>query len=245
MRFSTLFFIKIKNVAFSFGLLRALIFHKVLAGAEHKHLLSSKFATVVDIGANRGQFSIAARHWLPNSRIFAFEPLAKPASIFKNLFINDPRVSLHQAAIGPVEGDVKMHISARDDSSSLLPISKVQTDIFPGTHEVATAEVKIAPLNFFISADEIYGPALLKLDVQGYEFEALAGCESLFYKFHTIYCECSLITFYAGQRLAPDVISYLANNGFRLRSIANPTLNDRNEIIQADFLFEREMDGGI
>lgn len=238
-------FAKLLHVALSKRLLDSLIRHKVLAGTEHRHVLRCNFSTVVDIGANRGQFSLAALHWTPNAKIFAFEPLTNPASIFRDLFGDDERVTLYQAAIGPLVGEFDMHISARDDSSSLLPISKVQTDRFPGTHEVAKAKVQVAPLDTFIQSESITSPALLKLDVQGYEFEALIGCESLLYNFDNIYCECSFISFYSGQKLAADVISYLSNHGFQLHSIINPTLNERSEVIQADFLFVRQTDSAI
>ena len=46
-------------------LLRALLRHRVLAGAEHRQILGQKLAPVADIGANRGQFSLAVRRWAP------------------------------------------------------------------------------------------------------------------------------------------------------------------------------------
>jgi len=52
---------KLAHVLRSKELLRALVRHRVLAGAEHRHLLGPDLATVVDIGANRGQFSLAVR----------------------------------------------------------------------------------------------------------------------------------------------------------------------------------------
>ena len=56
-----------------------------VAGAiEHEALLKTlEFATVVDIGANRGQFALVARRCFPEARIIAFEPLAGPAKRFR------------------------------------------------------------------------------------------------------------------------------------------------------------------
>lgn len=45
------------------ALLRGLLRHRVLAGAEHRCVLAPELKTVVDIGANRGQFALAARQW--------------------------------------------------------------------------------------------------------------------------------------------------------------------------------------
>jgi hypothetical protein len=146
---------------------------------------------------------------------------------------------LHEAAVGPDAGQATIHISARDDSSSLLPISALQSAISPGTEEVATATVRVAPLDAFVKAEDLRGPALLKLDVQGYEYEALCGCEALLESFDTIYCECSLVELYAGQKLAADVIGWLAGRGFKLIDIHNLSHDASGRAIQADFEFAR------
>ena len=71
------------------------------------------------------------------------------------------------------------HVAAQDDSSSLLPITSTQTTLFPGTYEAETETVKVAPLSDFVMPAEVQPPALLKIDVQGYELMALEGCEDL------------------------------------------------------------------
>lgn len=221
-------------------LMRALVRHRVLAGAEHRYVLSRELNSVVDIGANRGQFSLAVRQWAPKARVISFEPLPGPAAIFRSVFSNDDHVLLHQAAIGPLAEQKTMHVSARDDSSSLLPISSVQTAMFPGTDEIATAEVRVGRLEEFVQADALRSPAMLKLDVQGFEYESLIGCESMLPLFDWVYCECSFVEFYSGQKLASDVIDWLARKGFNLDGIHNSTYDRCGQAVQADFLFLRK-----
>ena len=220
-------------------LLQALFRHQVLAGAEHRYVLTRDLGTLVDIGANRGQFALAVREWAPQARVISFEPLPGPAAIFRKVFSGDDRVLLHQAAIGPRPEQRTMHVSARDDSSSLLPISSVQTAMFPGTGEIATTEVRVGPLEEFVKADELRSPAMLKLDVQGFEYEALIGCESMLAHFDWVYCECSFVEFYSGQKLAADVIEWLAARGYGLCGVFNPAYDKEGQAVQADFLFQR------
>lgn len=229
---------KLLQALLSPRLLGALLRHRVLAGAEHRQVLSRQLNTVVDIGANRGQFSLAARRWAPAARVEAFEPLPGPADVFRRVFGGDGGVRLHPSAIGPVAETRAMHVSARDDSSSLLPISAAQTTMFPGTQEAGLASVSVAPLDAFLGADDIVAPALLKLDVQGYEFEALCGCEALLKSFDWVYCECSFVEFYTGQKLADEVVAWLGVRGFRLERTFNPA-RDGERTVQADFLFRR------
>jgi FkbM family methyltransferase len=177
---------KLLLVTRSPGWLHAFLAHGVLAGVEHRYVLSKGFRCIVDIGANRGQFALAARRFCPRAHIISFEPLAQPSAIFRKLFAQDDMVTFHQAAIGPEPGTVPMHVSREDDSSSLLPITGLQEKLFPGTAQERTENIRVGRLADFVAEDQIPTPALLKLDVQGYELEALKGCEDLIGKFSEV-----------------------------------------------------------
>lgn len=218
---------------------RALFVFRVAAGVEHTPVLSGlpDIHTVVDIGANRGQFALVVRRCFSNAKIISMEPLPGPAALFRRIFLKDTNVSLFESAIGPVKEERTMHVSSYDDSSSLLPISSLQTSVFPGTDEVDTIDVWTAPLHDFVHEKEIVSPALLKLDVQGFELDALRGCESLLSRFDWIYCECSFVELYVGQKLAADVIDWLSVKGFRVAGIYNPAYDNKGMSIQVDILF--------
>lgn len=212
----------------------------VVAGVEHTRALwGLNCRTVVDIGANRGQFALVSRRCFPNARIVSFEPLTEPAKRFIIVFQKDPGVILHQSAIGPRTGEATLHVAATDDSSSLLPISPLQERLFPKTGEIRTELVNVGLLSEFITPEEIVSPALLKLDVQGYELEALRGCEVLLSRFSYIYIECSFVELYTGQALVNDIIDRLRELEWRLNGIYNIIYDRKGRSIQADFLFEK------
>jgi len=220
---------------------RSLLVHRVAAGVEHAVVLGQfdGCQMVVDIGANRGQFALAARHGLPQATIFSFEPLAAPGETFQRVFAGDAKVHLHIMAIGEQAGSAAIHVSARDDSSSLLPITATQNRLFPGTAEAGTQTIRVARLADVLSAEDVAQPALLKLDVQGFELPALRGCEDLLDRFAWIYAECSFVELYEGQALADAVIAWLRERGFALAGVYNMAFDGRGKAIQADFLFER------
>jgi FkbM family methyltransferase len=212
----------------------------VAAAIEHERvLLSLPSCTVVDIGANRGQFALAARRCFPDARIISFEPLAEPAKKYRALFSRDSRATLHEVAIAQDKGLATIHISAEDDSSSLLPITPLQTSLFPGTGEVAGVAVRTAPLDTVLTEAGIVRPAMLKVDVQGFELEALQGCVPLLEHFDYVYVECSFVELYGGQALAHEVVAFLAEQGFRLAGIYNMSYDKRGRAIQGDFAFVR------
>ncbi len=215
--------------------------HRVAAGVEHARVLRNlgPVATVVDIGANRGQFALAARHCFPQARIVSFEPLAGPAALYRAVFAGDDRARLVEAAVGPEPGEATIHVSARDDSSSLLPITARQNALFPGTAEVGTATIRVARLADEVPAADRVASALLKLDVQGFELPALAGCEGVLEHFAWVYVECSFMELYAGQSLADEVIAWLRERGLRLAGVYNMSYDSDGRAVQADFLFGR------
>jgi FkbM family methyltransferase len=210
---------------------------------EHEKLLKSlNIETIVDIGANKGQFALVSRYCFPGAKIVSFEPLSAPAKIFNQVFKDDRDTVLHNVAIGPKEEETIIHISQSDDSSSLLPISDLQEEVFPGTSEASTATVTVAPLGIFLSKADIKSPALLKLDVQGFELEALMGCESLLASFDSIYCECSFVELYSGQKMAPDIIAWLHKRGFILKGAYNMSYDAKGQAVQADFMFKSNLE---
>ena len=231
---------KLFRVLTSSRLMHAFLRYGVFASAEHIPVLGTKFRMIIDIGANKGQFALACRKWAPNSKIISFEPLSAPADMFRLLFSKDTNIQFYQTAIGPKKQRANIHVSAHEDSSSLLPIGSNQVTIYPGTQEKELIEVDVAPLSFFLMPEDIKSPAMLKLDVQGFEMEALKGCETLMEKFDYIYCECSFIELYYGQKLAYEVIEWLHQRQFNFIGIFNTSYDRSGLAIQADFLFKKE-----
>ena len=229
--------IKLLNIVREPMFVRA-CFRGTAAGTEHRRLLQSmNCGHVVDVGANGGQFSLISRKCFPDARIDSFEPLTEPADRFNKVFADDANVHLHRCAIGDEKATMTIHVSDRDDSSSLLPIGKNQSELFPHTGEREVRETPVLPLHEALDADELASPALLKIDVQGFELEALKGCHSMLDRFAWVYVECSFIELYEGQALAHEVIEYLSQHGFKLAGVYNMTYDSKGMAIQADFLF--------
>jgi FkbM family methyltransferase len=212
----------------------------VFAASEHEHVIDGLgITTFVDIGANRGQFALCARSLYPNAYIFSFEPLRIPAKTFQLIFASDDRTRLFNHAIGPAAGAAQMHVSRWDVSSSMLPIGQLQHDNFPFTEESRLEEVTTSRLVECVDRELIAGTALLKLDVQGFELQALQGCDEVLDRFEYVYVEASFVELYVGQALATDVIRFLFAKGFKLITVANLSRGKSQRPIQADFLFRR------
>jgi len=213
----------------------------VAATVEHDALpLRHDLRMVIDVGANCGQFTLYALARFPSAHIIAFEPLLGAREQMARLFEGERRVEVVPFALGEIEGEGVMHVTAKDAHSSLLPIGQRQASTFPGADEVGTARADVRTLDNVLADRELVYPALLKVDVQGFELPVLRGAEQTLRSFDQILIEASFAELYEGQALFPDVSHHLEARGFRLVSGHITTCDSVGRWLQGDFLYERD-----
>ena len=165
---------------------------------------------------------------------------------YRKVFSGDRKAHLIDGAVGPEAGVFDLHVSAAPDSSSLLEIGPGQTKSFPGTHEVRTLPVRVDRLIHLLSPFRIVRPTLLKLDVQGYELEALRASEEVLAQIDWVYAECSFVSLYRGQALASQIITWLGSHDFTLTGVYNVVSSKIDQRpIQADCLFTNVQARGL
>lgn len=190
---------------------------------------------VIDVGANNGQFALAALVARPTVEVLSFEPL--PAACDRYLeAVGSDRARVRQTALGSAPGTRQLHVSRRSDSSSLLEITEAQTSTFPGTARRESVTVAVSTLDDEMS--EVPDRTLLKIDVQGYERSVLEGAARTLSRTSWVLCEVSFREFYAGQPTASEVLRYMFQQGFVLSGVEHVTYVD-GASVQADLLFER------
>lgn len=194
---------------------------------------------IIDVGANRGQFTLACRLAMRPVPILAFEPIPKEAETFSAIHGHDNSIVLVRCALGEVRSEQTLHVSHSPDSSSLLPIGSRQTQMFPKTAEAGTITVPVQMLDDSLPLMAGRQRQLLKLDVQGYELNVLKGSPRTLAACRYVYAECSEVALYDGQALRPDVTRFLSDYGFRESASYNRQFH-RSELIQADYLYVRD-----
>ncbi|WP_423142834.1 FkbM family methyltransferase [Parablastomonas sp. CN1-191] len=216
----------------------ALARHRVAAAIEHLDAIAWCGArTLVDVGANKGQFSLAWRGLTPAGRIHAFEPLPSAAARFEAVFAGDDTVTLHRCAIGAERTQATFFVTDREDSSSLLEPGAGQKEAFAVSAK-SRIEVPVRPLEDEVDLAALAHPVLLKIDVQGGELAVLGGIGALD-AIDFIYVELSFVELYLGQPLFEDVRAFLAARGFVLRGVFNQAFTEAFGPTQADCLFVR------
>jgi FkbM family methyltransferase len=211
----------------------------VAPAIEHLGMLRTlKVDAVLDVGANRGQFSLACRQVLPALPIVAFEPIPGEARTFRKVHGRDTGITLIETALGENAGEAMLHLSRSADSSSLLPIGSEQVRLFPDTVSAGSCTVPVKRLDDLTAHWAGRNQLLLKLDVQGFELAVLKGGVQTLRSCTYVYVECSEIALYEGQALRAEVQAFLEGQRFRLAGRFNPSLAE-GRLVQADYLFSR------
>jgi FkbM family methyltransferase len=126
---------------------------------------------VVDSGANIGQMSLYLAQWVPEGRVLAFEPGKAQADWLEECLAVNPSLSVEV---------VRLALGA-NTSDLCLTNAGVPTNHGTQNYVSATggAPVHVVRLSDEIGRRGIKEVDLWKLDVEGYEFEALQGAERL------------------------------------------------------------------
>jgi FkbM family methyltransferase len=211
-----------------------------------KQLESRQVDVVFDVGANSGQYAIDLRRAAYKGRIISFEPLSEPFSLLERNASRDPLWHCRQYALGDVDGTISINVAGNDGaSSSVLPMLKSHQDAFPPANYIGTEEVPIRRLDSV--APEFLRPtdfAFLKIDVQGFEKQVIAGGKSIVNdRIVGMQVELSFLPLYEGDMLIREAFDLVYSLGFTLTGLLPGFTDPRSgRMLQADGIFFREKD---
>ena len=201
--------------------------------------------TVLDVGANVGQFAkrmIAAGY---PDRIISFEPVSSSHSmLLKNAEGYDQWQVARRCALGGERRKVMVNIAGNSESSSLLPMLERHVSALPISKYLGAEETELIRLDDvleeFLPAEK--GASLaLKMDVQGFEGEVLDGAPRTLKQIKVIYTEMSLCPLYDREVPFFDLYSRILKLGFRCVGISPGFLDPTTwEVLQVDATFVAE-----
>ncbi|GAA3881878.1 FkbM family methyltransferase [Saccharothrix violaceirubra] len=199
--------------------------------------------TILDIGANSGQYAALMRESGFPGGLVSVEPLSGPFGDLRRRSRDDRSWSALRVAVGDREGEVEINIAGNAGaSSSVLDMLPVHEQAAPDSRYQGKEVVRMTTLDA-LSAD-LRLPlrhTLVKIDVPGYEAQVLAGAAESLSSITAVQVELTLVELYAGQRLMDDVVETLTDRGFTLWAL-EPGFSDprTGRLLQCDGLFVRE-----
>jgi FkbM family methyltransferase len=194
--------------------------------------------TVIDIGANVGQFAGAAHHLLPQATIHSFEPLG---DCYREMVARMADVSnfhAYQVALGNDDAVIEFNRNAFSQSSSVLPMARLHREAFTWSAHSDTVKVEMRRLDDFADEMSLAPEVLIKIDVQGYEDRVLLGGERVIKMARYVMTETSLESLYEGQASFERVYEIMNEYGFKYAGNMDQLLSTIDgRVLQADALF--------
>jgi FkbM family methyltransferase len=193
--------------------------------------------TVIDIGANIGQYASYIRQIFPDVQIYSFEPLKDCFEQLEKNMNNDPRFKAFNCAIGDKSGQAQMHRNEHTPASSLLNLGEVHCRHYAYAKATKPETVHVERLDDIAARIEIKKPLMIKIDVQGFEDNVIAGGTETIRESKILIVETSFDELYQGQCLFDDIYERLKKLGFlyhsnnhQVRSAADRSVLQENSV---------------
>ncbi|MCJ7805540.1 FkbM family methyltransferase [Patescibacteria group bacterium] len=185
----------------------AWIIKEVFASNEYKIKSSLRQATVIDIGANIGAFSILAALKMQKAKIYSYEPGSMAFDqLNENILLNgmERQIIPFKLAVYKGKGKIKLYELGKTGLSS----------IYKSREERKFETIKTVTLEDIFLDNKIKVCNYLKIDCEGAEYDILAYCPGYILKrVKTVALEFHEMN---SKQNHHDLINILKDNGFRL-----------------------------
>ncbi len=197
--------------------------------------------TVLDVGANHGQFSQGLRKAGFEGHIHCFEPLPHAVESLQGL--RDPNLTVHKIALGAEALKTELTQSVDDSFSSLHASSKHGEANFG--KDIAAAQkipVEVRRLDSMWDQLAIADPqrCLLKSDTQGHDMAVLQGAGKHLHQIGLLVIEVPIVPLYEGAASFEELGRFLAEHGLLLAG-AYPVsfAEDRGNLLELNAWYAR------
>lgn len=199
--------------------------------------------TILDIGANHGQFAMTIRDVFPEAHIFSFEPTPLAFEKLCEMASGHLNWTPVNLALGE-EAGIKMmnlHID-HTSSSSLLPSTELEASLYPETRRQKLVQVNCETLDNWAAQNglDLRSPVLIKMDVQGFEKHVIAGGMKTIGEADAIITEVIMKELYAEQTKFSEIVNLLERVELTFQGMIDHGLDAYANVVSGDALFLRE-----
>lgn len=173
---------------------------------------------VVDVGAFKGHYSYIALNRYPRANVIAYEPTSVSADIYESNLVGGGRAKLYRAAVSDHSAEGILYITSTGAPNSLHRQSAEHKRQNPHVLEEGEQSVKIVTLDETLPSDRVID--IMKIDVEGFELNALMGGKTALLRTRFLIIEISLARDNSTSDQAVfKIFSLLHELGFSLYSV--------------------------
>jgi FkbM family methyltransferase len=176
---------------------------------------------VIDVGANHGDFAEAATRVFPGTNILLIEPFSElHGELQRRCDRRKGKWQMEKLALGSDEAVLPLYVAAGEDEiASLVGFSSEYCQVNPQTN-IASQLCTVRPLDAVVVEKKISTIDLLKIDVEGFEFEVLRGAARTLQNTRALIVEVSLVRAATGTgNLLASMLMTLTGFGFDIVNV--------------------------
>lgn len=194
--------------------------------------------TILDIGANTGQFAADIHAILPEATIYSFEPLQDCYEQLVTRMQGVPKFGAFAFALGSGTYETEIRRSEFSPSSSMLRMGELHKRAFPFSSGEGLERIALKQLDDVARTLELVDNILIKIDVQGFEDKVIGGGVTTIQSAKLLIIETSFERLYEGQPLFDTIYETLRRMGFAYHGNFAQLLSPVDGgVLQADSIF--------
>lgn len=208
-------------------------------------LRQRRIRTVIDIGANRGDFTRWMMNIFPDCRCYCFEPLPELQEELLQLAHTHPcRITVIAKALGAEEDSLTMHRHIdHPASSSLLETTGCSHETYPFTRRQEDVDIQLTTLDTAMQHYTIEPETLIKMDCQGYEDRVVRGGRRTLSLAQACIMEVLVDNLYKDKADFRVLVSVMSELGFGFAgNLSQKCADSDGHVIFFDALFLRNRD---
>ena len=175
--------------------------------------LGFKPRSIVDVGANRGNWTRTAMRYFPEAKYYLFEP--QRDLLAESDLQRDARVKIFAVGVGAANATMKLSKHEKDHSFSFA-LSEEQASE-QGREQV---DAPVVALDEFLTSQCIAYPEMLKIDAEGWDLEVVNGGENTVANAEIVLLEAA-VTCHAFRNTVESVVLGMSARGFQLFDITD------------------------
>src|SRR5260370_41822488 len=178
---------------------------------------------ILDVGANRGNWTRTAIKHFPGAHYTLVEPQDHLKSHIRDLLDRGCNIHWINAGVGDKSGVMPMAISSRDDSSTF-----VLTDRHGQTTGSQQMMIEVKTLNEIVSSSTAGPPDLVKIDAEGFDLNVLRASSSLLGKTDIFLAEAEVCGNYDNS--VAEVVRFMVAAEYRLIAITALNRSPKHDV---------------
>ena len=194
---------------------------------------------IVDIGAYDGRWTRMIKGVFPESRVFMIDAQSAKQPALEAVKVQFLGTADYAISLLAAESGRKIDFQQMESGSSVFA---EQSNVPRSTISLDTRT-----LDELLTERDLGGPALLKLDVQGYELEILKGAAQALSQAEVVLLETSLLAYNRDAPQLSDVVRFMDERGFCVYDIcslircSHLSLEELDDtLVHVDLLFVRK-----